>query len=421
MPARSNRPEYRFYLTRLWLDTRAGGGVWRTTRIGELFEARGWSYDQQLNQPGSARFSHPIEESRDTIVEEIHVGIRGIEIERNGTVVWSGPVWTTEEDADSRAINVTCVGWLQYLSHRIIRNTIGLAADGLPFRKEYEDQLPGNIIFDLVDYANTQPVPALADPTGGQVIVPTPITKHSMLYSGTQISIAYEPYQKIGDAIRGLTELENGPDISIDPATRQMTVWSPYQGQESVGEPDWLGMRKPWISFDCNTGKHNAENVVRNIDMSVVHNRFTATGNAEPGFVEDTESEKQFGVFEDHADLGEVFDPEVLLVYAGVEVAILGNPFVQYTVQPMITSAHNPEPFVDYGIGDVIRINVDIGSRFRVFDQDVRIYGFSVTVSDMGEEKVTSIATNPQSGGAGAGLMRMSGSQAVAEGAGPGA
>lgn len=369
-----------------------------TQRIGELHKIKGLSYSIDMNRSSNARFSYPIESSA-TIADELYVGNRGIEISREGDVVWSGLVWTVEEDGDARSLNASCLDWFETIERRVIRHgTVGTPSDPnvLPVRVEYTDWHAGDIVQDLLYYINLQGAHLTPETL---TAIETPVTRGGFTGGSTSvtiptISIRFEPFTKVGAAIKQLTDIEDGPDFAIDPVTRKLTSYVAYS-TDPAAAGFWLGTKRS-LSFDYNTGKHNAQNIRRTSDMSQIRNRFVATGNHDPGQAEDTESVAAYGIYEEHEDIGDVSSAEVLLAYAGAEVAILGRPLIQFGLVPQITNVPNPQPFVDFQLGDVVKLNADLG-RLQIVDQDVRIFGFTVNVDDMGGETVPEIRTSPQS------------------------
>src|SRR4051812_21597059 len=93
--------------------------------IGELTQARGRSLQLVHNKPGGASFNVPID---DLVAQYLYPLTHGIKAYRKGSngawqLIWSGMVWTINEDIVARKISVDCVGWMTMLDKRLLRQT----------------------------------------------------------------------------------------------------------------------------------------------------------------------------------------------------------------------------------------------------------------------------------------------------------
>jgi len=93
------------------------------SNIGELTQARGRQLQLALNRPGAASFTIPLDDELGNGIWPITHAVKAY---RKGSDdlwqhVWSGMVWTIEEDISGNRLSVNVVGWLQWLEKRILR------------------------------------------------------------------------------------------------------------------------------------------------------------------------------------------------------------------------------------------------------------------------------------------------------------
>ena len=79
------------------------------------------TFSDVLNRPGSCTIEIPLQADVD-MRQFTRPGNTAIWIERNGDIVWGGPLWTTDVDLVGQSVRLSCEGWLSYYNHRI--NTI---------------------------------------------------------------------------------------------------------------------------------------------------------------------------------------------------------------------------------------------------------------------------------------------------------
>lgn len=106
-------------------DTATGGGTFPSPlqKINKIISA---SVNLQLNNGGNVSITiDRRNEAQATIWNLVRPLQYAIYVYRNGYLVWSGPIWTVEEDADSQKITVNAVGWFELLNHRLIRSQPG--------------------------------------------------------------------------------------------------------------------------------------------------------------------------------------------------------------------------------------------------------------------------------------------------------
>jgi hypothetical protein len=130
-------------------------------------------------------------------------------------------------------------------------------------------------------------------------------------------------------------------------------------------------------------------------DPSSICNYFRAIGQMSEGLAQDAPSQAEYGLFEETGSLSDVADANILVAYAGAEVAVRATPRITYNFTPFIAGEFNQvDPFEHYDIGDIVYLSYDNG-LYEENQRAVRIFGFSVQVNENGNEKVTNVLLSP--------------------------
>lgn len=74
-----------------------------------------------LNRPGQLTFSLALDNEMAQYIEPISTCIKAY---RGNDLVWSGPVWTMEENLSDNRVSVTAVGWFELLNHRYTKRRL---------------------------------------------------------------------------------------------------------------------------------------------------------------------------------------------------------------------------------------------------------------------------------------------------------
>jgi hypothetical protein len=352
------------------------------TDLGPIGQARDRQVTIVHNAPGSISFNVPV---TDQLWQDIEPIRHGIMVYRNGLCLWSGYIWTMSDDMPGLGgkIAVTATGWFETLNHRILRQDVNYPRYDSP---------PLTITGGEIVFAN----PFGADPTddtywpGGLLTIAnaqqdTWITEGASTDKMNRL-ISYQRGQNIGEAIKSLTSIEAGFDFYVNPLTRVMTIsnWDEY---DDISDE---------VIFGYNWGPNNLVDFGRELDASVLCNRDTAFGNQGGGMAEDTESQQRYQLFEEMTQLSDVVDPNVLLAFAGGEVALRSVPRTTYNLQPFPTAAgRSPAPFDDYNVGDVVAFSAVKEPRLSVEQQKVRIFGMTVGITNEGNEKLQALQITP--------------------------
>lgn len=203
----------------------------------------------------------------------------------------------------------------------------------------------------------------------------------------------YPPWQtNILSTIQQLTEIENGCDVSVDPATRALYV---YRKRRRVLSSVVLGWR---------FGPENVAQFNRQLDGSALANFGLATGSATVAgqFADDRamptpySSQLAYGPLEEVYSLSDVDQAKTLGAYAAAEILLKYIPRQMYSITPFNWTPDNsvPEPFVDYRIGDQVTFVARQLPRVAI-NQQVRIFGISVAIDEESNEKLGQLQIYP--------------------------
>lgn len=328
------------------------------SKIGELTQARGRTLTIALNRAGSFQMTLPLAHEFSSEVVEVKTCVV---IRRLGTVVWSGPVWTVEEQTPD-SLSVGCVGWLQTLEKRVSK-----FAWGNPLTYTATDA--GTIALALLTLSNADNI------TGPNYVLPGTATATQ---SRTK---QYQPFTKVLDEIIHLSDLESGYDMSVDPASRLLNIYTR------------IGVDNPEAFFEY--GGH-ARGLSRSCDSARIANRIIVYSSTGWTQANDTTSQATYGMFEEAISLSDVKDSAILQAYANAELAVRSNPLRFHNFDPA-TRSNSLSIFDDYGLGDTVYVRVARG-RLQIPKQAVRVFGATVTWPDEGgEERVTAIQTTASS------------------------
>jgi len=372
------------------------------SHIGELSQAKGKKLEVVLDKPGAASFGYPMNADYAEAIQPYKTGIKAMRWNRLASMVaghavwdcmWSGYVMPIGETVDANSMAVSCVGWQQRLAKRFVRR-----------EKNYTAQDDGAIVQDLIAEMN---LPATPAPESYPVVTPAgsnPNTPTWLSWGGTQPNegvggaTAYAPalrtkqvtkYTYAGSVIDELMAVENGGDIVVDPLTRVVTWHRKYR---RIKDDVVLGFQ--W-------GPRNARAFGRNIEADSQVNYFVASGapGTIPQYADDVAQQSEIGLLEENVVLADVRDNNVLLAYAGGEIIVRSDGMITYSVQPFPLPykkpSNVPEPFVDYRVGDQIRLTAVHPPRVGIRNQAIRIFGMSIDIDDNGVATIGPLQVAP--------------------------
>lgn len=328
-------------------------------------QAHDLQLDLALNQAGSCSFNLPLSTEFTQYLDPIRDCVI---VQKNKAVVWSGMIWSKEEDFTGAKISISAVGWYEILHKRYsTANTL-----------TYTNKTSGFIIKALVDATNAHADTWINTTTGTDTQVRT---------------VTVEKLSNIGDQIQQLTALENGCDVKVNPVTRNLIV---------SGPTDFTVTN---IAFGFNVGPANVVSANRTTTGDDMANEQYVQGANITAFAENSISKGTgpFGegqTFQNVISVTEVVDPVLLGAIANAEVAVNGYPRVLIDFVPKGIDINNtfnmPSIFEDYDIGDQVTISVKKDGS-TINGQAVRIFSASLAIDNNGTEKINSLSTTYQS------------------------
>jgi hypothetical protein len=358
-------------------------------KITWLRDARDKALNVAQNRSGDVGFQFP---ARGKWAVELHDPANCILATRNDEDIWSGPIATLSGSSSNKfsgMMPVKAVGWLDLADYRELREDVSYGATNnyshlsgavagqgttLPAGHTAAEGTSWNdaeIIFDLINKINGYD-PAHAMPITPGIAVGTRYVRQKSWTKGTKLS----------QCLRDLTDLEAGIDITVNPTTRKLDVysWDSYTDHPEIV----LGFNKP--PFNCSEFSWSQDNMA-------IRNRMPLAGkNGASALVQDSASMDLYGIREESVNLPDVGESDILLYYGGAEVAIKKAVHRFYTVVPKQTTAKSPQPFDDFKIGDALRTSIDFGP-IQEDQRAVRAFGMALSFPDLGGEKITGLTT----------------------------
>jgi hypothetical protein len=370
------------------------------THIGELSQARGKKLDLVLSKPGSASFTYPMDAPYAELIKPYKVGIKAMRWNRDASqaaghavwdTFWSGYVLPIDESVTNNSMNVSCVGWMQRLGKRMLRR-----------QKIYNNMDDGAIVGDLIAEMNLTAAPdgyTVPIVAGSNPNTPTWLTwGGTRPNEGTGGATAYVPaarnktmpiYANTFTQIDELVNIENGGDIVCDPLTREITWYRKYR---RVKDDVVLGFQ--W-------GPHNVSDFGRNIEADAQVNYIVCTGapGVVPQYAHNVPQQSDIGLIEEALAVSDMKDVGMLLAYAGSEIIVRAGGHVTYAVTPFAVKPDRqgnvPEPFVDYRIGDQVKLTAIHPPRVDIRGQAIRVFGMSITIDEQGLARLGALQVAP--------------------------
>lgn len=385
------------------------------------------------NQGKFTGWIHLLDDETEAVVEHQ----TSLRIDRNQETIWSGEIFQANESSQASSgqnegqdeLQITALGWYQIFNQRLLHTGAEFQAmlyvngvdgsDGLmPNYTAWQTQNGSyvqvgidtavQLAYDATEFPTTTDASIIFDLLNrANIDSPTLITPGNVYGSPIQRNLTLQRFQNVGQQITQLVNVESGVDFVIDPLTRKMDLYGPGASQ-SPTVPNGVGVdRGQNVIF---TYPGNCVAATRSRDGTQTANRIEAIGQYGVGRADDLDSQQSNGLFEGQDSLSEVVDPNILAAYANAEVVVRKNPWTIITFTPRAvmfddeTIAGVPRPFQDYNLGDLVYCTVNRGPRFQIgtggAPQQVRVFGFTVSVDDNGVERVSQIQTTYQGLGA---------------------
>lgn len=362
----------------LWKWLLADSALLEAGILGALSGASSRQLTLALNKPGSATWRLSMLDQMAHLIQPITTSLLAYKRDVDNSVwklVWSGPVWTIQEDLPDAHMSVTATGWLELLNHRLLRGQI-----------IYGPELSltgGQIVQNLLSYTNA------IKPTR---ILPGANTDVIMR------SRSYDRWQNIGSAIQELSDVEAGFDYRVNPSTRKLDIYGSVHSDGSANLDSPLQLDRPDAVFGYGWGPDNVAQFTRILDSSTLMNRLDVSGKfatfayPEPDDVDDTSD--TYGLFEEQVALQDVVNDDILQAYAVSEVEFRNQPRVTYQVTPFPANERGgrvPRPCIDYDVGHRVYLRARHGKRVRVGETEpfpVRVFGMTIGIDEEDNEKL---------------------------------
>jgi hypothetical protein len=329
------------------------------------------------NRPGSFTVTAPIDSDVALKARELGTCIicnvvlfddDGDELEGGRREIWSGPIFNINDSCPDDKTQITALGWFHELESRFLDARLPAAAA----------KAGGLIAFDLLDLANAK-VDSLGRPQ------PTHISRGVQTDTQTRV-MSYERGHNIAEAIRELSELENGYDYYVDPVTRQLYFKPPT---------DFVDRTE--VKFGYQRSPHNIASINQASDASKTRSKISVQGTSAIHVQDDPAAIDASGLMmEDYVSLTDVNDLNVLGAYAGGELAISSMPEKLLTIvpaSPTLGERGVPILFRDFEIGDRVYVSADRG-RLQLENQPCRVFGANLAFDQEGNMRVNSIDIN---------------------------
>ena len=316
----------------------------------------------------------------------LSVGTRSIKAYRNGTLRANVIVWNLSYDGDADTAKVSVTGYdpLVQLRRRPARDATGDFSN-----PEFGDDVQaGDLVQNLVSETQAWEGDTLIDPGAGDCSAGTPLGGN----------LADWPIM-IFDLLTIITDT-GVVDVVLTPLETTTGNLAALNAVNSWGDD-----KTATVSFDYATGAHNVATARRVIDMDdfcnklwyylgpkidVQHWRGNITGR-------DDASVAKYGVYMDIKiyDSGqENAERDLFKVLRATELDHRKKPLELLYVTPQ--AGVGPEPFDDYGIGDLVTVNLGAVFGPEVSSATQRIYGFDVDLDTDGVERVAELIVSAQ-------------------------
>ncbi len=333
----------------------------------------GVSYGQTLNQAGetSANLRLPNDPTLSRLFIDATIPLRrALYIERDGVLVWGGPIWQRTLGGSLKALE-----WWSLFSRRLVRDTaIYIGGDQIV------------IALDLVRQAQR-------GTAGAQLNIDLDGSD-----SGVNRDRTYNDYEanKVSEMVSQLAAVEDGFDFAIDVAyqsdgtiSRTFRTSYPHRGRTGAETGLVFETGRNIVSLDWPEDGSNAANSVMALGSGDSDTMLRVTSTRPELF------DEGYPLLEDSVSLRDISVEATLTEHADALTAARGVP----VVLPPVTVQGNVDPVVgSYITGDEARFRVQSGQDVRFpdgLDERRRITAFTVKVPDSGaDDEVVTLTTD---------------------------
>lgn len=338
----------------------------RTTgaALGEFTQYPSSSYTKKLNAAGSASMTISLD---DPIASQIVPLQTVLAFQRNGIIVWSGPITTRDDAVPTRSVTIQAVGFFDLLMHRVFRQA----------RTAFTDVDAGQIASAILSEANAQ------SETGIRIASVETTSKRTEVF---------RRFESMGQSIVKLSQIENGYDFEV--IGTEMHIYAQQGVDRSITAAP--GVDQVVLGFQAAT--QNIATFSKKIDTSTFTNRLNAITVGSTEIVEDSDSVAYYGLYESTQDIGGV-SADIGRAYAAAEIAIRGLPLETIDVSLISVDEEERSPRFDgnqyndshyFGLGDKVRVVVQ-DPGLPLIDASFRVFGATLTLDQSGAERVSGL------------------------------
>jgi hypothetical protein len=332
--------------------------------IGEFTQYSSGSYTKRLNAAGSAAATLSLDDPVCAFIEPLATVLT---FERNGVIVWSGPITSRDDSLPGRSTTIQAVGFFDVLSKRVFRQE----------RTVFTNVDAGQIASAILAQANAQFDTGIT------------LTTVETTVSRTR---TYRRFSSMGSAIVELSQVENGFDFEV--VGTEMRVYSEQGDDRSASAANGVDQ----VVLGYQAANQNISTFSRKVDTAGFTNRLSAITTGSVEVVEDSNSVSEYGLYEVTEDLGQV-SSDVGRAYAAAEIAVRGLPMETIDVSLITIDEDERCPRFDgnpgddshyFGLGDKVRVVIQDPS-LPLIDQAFRVFSATVNLDANGAEKVTGL------------------------------
>lgn len=225
---------------------------------------------------------------------------------------------------------------------------------------------------------------------------------------GANRTRSYKAGDKIGDGIQELSDIESGFDMRVRMEKATISGGNTYLRkfdikwtQVKTGTTIYgIGQDRPDVVFGFRWGQNNMSSMRETQDGGSMANRVNGRASGLASMAQDVDAIDEYNLWEDSVSIS---DPgvtsDILLGYAGAEVAYRSRPTRRFNPQPFPYdgTSKTPRLFFDYDIGDIIYAVADYGALQVGRDVDgkqpIRVFGFTVDIDEEDNERISGIQT----------------------------
>lgn len=343
------------------------------------------TFSTELNEAGEFRGTLVLGDPRIAVHDPRRLtepGRTALYVTRDGVPVWGGIVWTNRYSSADRTIEIGAAGFLSYFDHRRVlpAGYDPAAHDLADVEVRYTERDQADIVRDLVATAQAHP--------GGDIGVVTrvvgdgPRIVRSVAYPGGQL-------KNVGEALRELAALEDGPDLLFEVApgpggriSRVLRVGTPRLGQQ--GSPHVWEYGANLVEYAWSQDAANTANRIFALGAERDDRQLIAVAQGpEPARRPLVEAEVSYL---------ETADPDLLASHAAAALAAVSRP----VTLPELTVRADLAPVLgSYGLGDDATIVIRDHFFPDGLHATVRIVGMEVTPGDDAGEETVRLTVSP--------------------------